>query len=173
MNIEFLLVYLANVTSRYLNTILSTHNYKPRHQPLESNFILIFFGRKSQLNLVVTIFRCTSIICNGIEIVQLQVCAHLHLKFLIMSFLTSLLALFEPRPVLLDVDVDADEVAKLDFLGVAVSMSIFLIICLLLPRLTFFFLQICFDLFFRKICEYIHNTRASLDVQTMKKFIGY
>mgnify|MGYP006365204453 FL=1 len=87
--------------------------------------------------------------CNGIEISSFKSFVHLHLKFLIMSFFTSLLALFEPRPVLLDVDEDADEVAKLDFLGVAVSISIFLLICLLLPRLTFFFLQICFDLFFR------------------------
>lgn len=84
-----------------------------------------------------------------------------------MSFLTSLLALLEPLPVLLVVvdEDDAEVEAKLDFLGVEVSISIFLI-CLLLPRLNFF-LQICFDLFFRKICEYIHNTDASLYVQTM------
>lgn len=82
-----------------------------------------------------------------------------------MSFLTSLLALLEPLPVLLDVDDDDDGEVKLDFLGVEVSISIFFV-CLLLPRQNFF-LQIEFDFFFRKICEYIHNIDASLCVQTM------
>ena len=66
MTIENLMVYLAIVTSRYLNTILRQKNLS-----LDTNRIeLIFFNsRKTQLNLVI----CNALCAMALKSVHLKV----------------------------------------------------------------------------------------------------